>query len=153
MWLAAGRDNPPTEPSRIFVADNILRVPAGAQGVVLADFGDLPSLQVLLDGNVFEIDGALAGVGGFAHGAVLRDNRMRGTAAAGVRVGAAPPEDEDEEASPAAVGWVLAANGLGDLDTEVAAVWLTEDAHDAVIVCGGRVSVVDEGMRSHVSCD
>lgn len=153
VWLAAGFDNPPTTPSQIVVAGNTLRVPAGAQGVVLADLGDVPSLQVLLDGNAFELDGALAGVGGFAHGAVLRDNRMRGTAAAGVRVGAAPHDDGDEEPSPAAVGWVLAANDLGGLDAELAAVWLTEDAHDAVVVCGSSVSVVDEGMRSHVICD
>jgi hypothetical protein len=150
--LVAGQFKQLTAPSRVVITGNTLRVPAGAKGVTLAELGDVPTLQVLLDGNVFELDGALAGIGGFAHGATVRDNVLRGTAVAGVRIGAAP-EDEAEETLPPADGWVLAGNDLSALTAGTAAVWLTEDARDAVVVCAGATSVQDEGERSLVSCD
>jgi hypothetical protein len=150
--LAAGEFRQQTIPTRIVVAGNTLRVAAGAQGVSLADAGDVATLQVWLVDNAFELDGAVAGIGGFAHGTVVQGNVMRGTASAGVRVGALP-DDEAEEPSPAAVGWVLVANDSGALDADQAVIWLTGVARDAVVVCGGIESVVDEGEGTRAICD
>jgi hypothetical protein len=150
--LSAGVHKTQTAPSRVVIAGNTLGVPVGAQGVVLADMGDAPTLQVWLVDNVFELDGAVAGIGGFAQGVVVRDNLMRGTASAGVRVGALP-EDDAEEPPPAATGWMVAANDLSELEAELADIWLTEEAREAVVVCGGSVRVLDEGVGSRVICD
>jgi hypothetical protein len=150
--IIAGMFRQPAAVSRIVISGNTLRVAADGQGVTLADEADVPTLQLLLDGNVFELDDALAGIAGFAHGAVLRDNVMRGTAGAGVRVGVRP-HDDDDEPTPLADTWVLAGNDLSALTAETAAVWLTADARDAVVVCAGAASVQDEGERSLVTCD
>jgi hypothetical protein len=150
--LSAGVHKTQTAASRVVIAGNTVRVPVGAQGVVLADMGDAPTLQVWLVGNVFELDGAVAGIGGFAQGVVVRDNLMRGTASAGVRIGALP-EDDDEEPPPAATGWMVAANDLSALEAELADIWLTEEAREAVVVCGGSARVLDEGVGSRVICD
>ena len=151
VWLATGVDMVSTAPSRIVVAGNTLRVPAGAHGVGVADMGEVPTLQVLLAGNVFELDGAVAGIGGFARGVTVRDNVMRGTAVAGVRVGALP--NDDDESMPQADAWVFTGNDVGALAAEVAAVWLVEGARDAIVVCDGRTSVRDDGERSLVTCN
>jgi len=150
--VIAGMFRQPTAASRIVIAGNTLRVAADGQGVTLADEADVPTLQLLLDGNVFELDGALGGIAGFARGVTVRDNVMRGTAVAGVRVGVRPHDDEDEPA-PQADAWVVAGNDLGALAAEVAAVWLADGARDAVVVCAGPASVRDEGERSLVACD
>lgn len=153
--LAAGQFKQQAEPSHVVITGNTLRVPAGAQGVTLADDGDVPMLQVLLSGNVFELDGALAGVGGYAQGLVLRGNLLRGTADAGVRVGALPPEDdeEDDAASIAAEGWAIVGNDLTGLASALAGYVLTDAARGALVVCDGPASVWDEGEGSLTICD
>jgi hypothetical protein len=63
------------------------------------------------------------------------------------------PTEDDAEEPPAAVGWVLVTNDSDALDADLAAIWLTEEAIDAVIVCGGIESVVDEGVGTRAVCD
>jgi hypothetical protein len=48
---------------------------------------------------------------------------------------------------------VLVTNDSDALDAGLAAIWLTEEAIDAVIVCGGIESVVDEGVGTRAVCD
>ena len=156
--LVAGLFTQPTAPSRVVITGNTLRVPAGAQGVTLADEADVPTLQVLLQGNVFELDGASAGVGGFARGVTVRDNLMRGTADAGVRIGALPAGDaadaDEEAAAPSfADGWVVVGNDLTGLAAAMAAYVLTDGARDALVVCAGPASLSDEGEGSRTFCD
>ena len=150
--VIAGMFRQPTAASRIVIAGNTLRVAGDGQGVTLADEADVPTLQVLLAGNVFELDGALSGIGGFARGVTVRDNVMRGTAVAGVRVGVRPHDDDDASLSQADA-WVFTGNDVGALAAEVAAVWLAEGSRDAIVVCDGRTSVRDDGERSLVTCN
>lgn len=51
VWLATGVDLQSTAPSRIVVAGNTLRVPAGAHGVGLADMAEVPTLQACGSGR------------------------------------------------------------------------------------------------------
>jgi hypothetical protein len=157
VFVAAGGFYTPSATGRVLVVDNTVRVGEGATGVGIFDTGEAATLQVIVAGNVFELDGATAAIGGTAYGAIVRDNVLRGSAEAGIRVGPAPrPEtataDDPEDAGPS-VGWWIGGNDAADFAATEATVWLTEFAERTVVVCGAGATLRDEGQGTFAACD
>jgi hypothetical protein len=157
VYLSAGGFKTPVGPSTVIVAGNTLRVGEGAHGVLLIDGGDVPTLRVLVERNDVVLTDATAAVGGVGEGAVVRDNVVRGSAAAGLRIGPAPLPDtaagDAPDAPVPATSWLLAGNDMSGLVAEFGAIWLTDVATGTVVVCAGETSVVDEGVGTVLACD
>jgi hypothetical protein len=157
VFLSAGGFYTPAAAARVLVLDNTVRVAEGATGVGITDAGETPTLQALVMGNVFHLADAEAAIGGTAQGVVVRDNVLRGSAFAGLRVGPAPrPETaagEGPEDPGPSVGWWIGDNDATDFAATEATVWLTEFAERTVVVCGAAATLRDEGQGTFAACD
>lgn len=156
-FVSAGGLRTPEGPGTVVIAGNTLRTGPEGHGVLISDTGDRPTLQVLAEGNLLELEEATAAVGGGATSVVVRGNVIRGSAAAGMRVGAAPhPETasgDDPEAPPAALGWVLLDNDVSALRADVAPIWVTDGATGTIVACRAGTDVRDEGVATTLACD